>query len=77
MLRVQRECGKSREGASVPMCIKLQGAVLCGKPQHQNNEAGCTNLTDSQERSDARDKTEGSHSERHEQSSGKLFSLKI
>uniref|UniRef100_A0A8D3BX13 PAS domain-containing serine/threonine-protein kinase n=1 Tax=Scophthalmus maximus TaxID=52904 RepID=A0A8D3BX13_SCOMX len=31
MLRVQRRCGKSRGGASVPLCIKIQGAVLCGK----------------------------------------------
>uniref|UniRef100_A0A8D3C794 PAS domain-containing serine/threonine-protein kinase n=1 Tax=Scophthalmus maximus TaxID=52904 RepID=A0A8D3C794_SCOMX len=27
MLRVQRRCGKSRGGASVPLCIKIQGAV--------------------------------------------------
>uniref|UniRef100_A0A665T707 PAS domain-containing serine/threonine-protein kinase n=1 Tax=Echeneis naucrates TaxID=173247 RepID=A0A665T707_ECHNA len=31
MLRVQRECGKSRGGASVPLCVKLQGAIVCGK----------------------------------------------
>ncbi|XP_071348850.1 PAS domain-containing serine/threonine-protein kinase [Trachinotus anak] len=79
MLRVQRECGKSRAGASVPLCIKLQGAVLCGKPQHQNNGTGCTYPTDSQERSDAHDKqpcsplckTEGSHSENHKHGHGK------
>ncbi|XP_023261172.1 PAS domain-containing serine/threonine-protein kinase isoform X2 [Seriola lalandi dorsalis] len=81
MLRVQREYGKSREGASVPLCVKLQGAVLCGKPQHQNNGSGCTDPADSQERSDAHDeqpcspltyplcKTEASHSEKCEQSS--------
>ncbi|AWP04154.1 putative PAS domain-containing serine/threonine-protein kinase [Scophthalmus maximus] len=40
MLRVQRRCGKSRGGASVPLCIKIQGAVLCGKAQHQENEIG-------------------------------------
>ncbi|XP_008279427.1 PAS domain-containing serine/threonine-protein kinase [Stegastes partitus] len=44
MLRVQRVCGKSREGASVPLCVKLQGAVVCGKPQHLNSGSGtvCT-----------------------------------
>ncbi|XP_017277619.1 PAS domain-containing serine/threonine-protein kinase [Kryptolebias marmoratus] len=35
-LRVQRVHGKSRGGASVPLCVKLQGAALCGKPQHKN-----------------------------------------
>ncbi|XP_037553131.1 PAS domain-containing serine/threonine-protein kinase-like [Nematolebias whitei] len=35
-LRVQRVHGKSRNGASVPLCVKLQGAALCGKPQHKN-----------------------------------------
>lgn len=39
-------CGKSREDASVPLCIKLQGAVLCDKPQQQNNGAGCRYPTD-------------------------------
>ncbi|XP_030016680.1 PAS domain-containing serine/threonine-protein kinase isoform X2 [Sphaeramia orbicularis] len=42
MLRVQRACGKSRGGVSIPLCIKLQGAVLCGKPQVQDNGACCT-----------------------------------
>uniref|UniRef100_A0A8C2X5B7 PAS domain-containing serine/threonine-protein kinase n=1 Tax=Cyclopterus lumpus TaxID=8103 RepID=A0A8C2X5B7_CYCLU len=28
MLRIQRVCGKSRGGASVPLCVKLQGAVV-------------------------------------------------
>ncbi|XP_038574117.1 PAS domain-containing serine/threonine-protein kinase isoform X2 [Micropterus salmoides] len=56
MLRVQRVCGKSRGGASVPLCIKLQGAVVCGRPQHQNNGTGCTCPTESLERSDAQDK---------------------
>uniref|UniRef100_A0A8C2X1N6 PAS domain-containing serine/threonine-protein kinase n=1 Tax=Cyclopterus lumpus TaxID=8103 RepID=A0A8C2X1N6_CYCLU len=32
MLRIQRVCGKSRGGASVPLCVKLQGAVVCGNP---------------------------------------------
>ncbi|XP_077371587.1 PAS domain-containing serine/threonine-protein kinase isoform X2 [Festucalex cinctus] len=36
MLRVQRVCGKSREGASVPLCVKLQGAVQCARPQQQH-----------------------------------------
>ncbi|XP_071394924.1 PAS domain-containing serine/threonine-protein kinase [Centroberyx affinis] len=37
MLRVQRVCGKSRRGTLLPLCIKLQGAVVCGRPQQQNN----------------------------------------
>ncbi|XP_057713700.1 PAS domain-containing serine/threonine-protein kinase isoform X2 [Corythoichthys intestinalis] len=37
MLRVQRVCGKSREGASVPLCVKLQGAVECARPQQQHS----------------------------------------
>ncbi|XP_034412168.1 PAS domain-containing serine/threonine-protein kinase [Cyclopterus lumpus] len=53
MLRIQRVCGKSRGGASVPLCVKLQGAVVCGKPQHQNNGTGCTCSTECLERSDA------------------------
>ncbi|XP_073346626.1 PAS domain-containing serine/threonine-protein kinase isoform X2 [Pagrus major] len=55
MLRVQRVCGKSRSGASVPLCIKLQGEVVCGRPQHLNNGTGCTSPTESFERSDAQD----------------------
>lgn len=49
-------CGKSRGGASVPLCIKLQGAVVCGRPQHQNSGTGCTCPTESLEGSDAQDK---------------------
>ncbi|KAM9349928.1 PAS domain-containing serine/threonine-protein kinase [Symphorus nematophorus] len=56
MLRVQRVYGKSRSAASVPLCIKLQGAVVCGRPQHQNNRTGCTWPTESLERSDTQDK---------------------
>ncbi|XP_077471609.1 PAS domain-containing serine/threonine-protein kinase [Stigmatopora argus] len=37
MLRVQRVCGRSRDGASVPLCVKLQGAVECAGPQQQHN----------------------------------------
>ncbi|XP_036940376.1 PAS domain-containing serine/threonine-protein kinase [Acanthopagrus latus] len=57
MLRVQRVCGKSRSGASVPLCIKLQGEVVCGRPQHlwDNNGTGCTCPTESLERSDSQD----------------------
>ncbi|KAM9323151.1 PAS domain-containing serine/threonine-protein kinase [Pholidichthys leucotaenia] len=40
MLRVQRVSGKSRGGASVPLCVKLHGAVQCGKPQHQISGTG-------------------------------------
>ncbi|XP_041659732.1 PAS domain-containing serine/threonine-protein kinase [Cheilinus undulatus] len=53
MLRVQRVCGKSRGGTSVPLCIKLQGAVVCGKPQHQDNRTCFTCPTESPEKSDA------------------------
>ncbi|XP_024922045.1 LOW QUALITY PROTEIN: PAS domain-containing serine/threonine-protein kinase [Cynoglossus semilaevis] len=45
MLRVQRQCGKARSGALVPLCIKLQGAVLCGKLQNLNDETQCTYST--------------------------------
>lgn len=84
MLRVQRVCGRSRGGASVPLCVKLQGAVLCGRPQHQNNGTGCTCPTKSHDRPDAQDnqpcsplpssvcKSEGSNP--GVPSSGKVFS---
>ncbi|XP_041849004.1 PAS domain-containing serine/threonine-protein kinase [Melanotaenia boesemani] len=42
MLRVQSVCGKSKGGATVPLCVKLQGAALCGKPQHHHNNYGDT-----------------------------------
>lgn len=45
MLRVQRQCGKARSGALVPLCIKLQGAVLCGKLQNLSDETQCTYST--------------------------------
>lgn len=51
MLRVQRVCGRSREGAAVPLCVKLQGAVQCGKPQLQLNGTGYIHLNDSLEMS--------------------------
>ncbi|XP_042284787.1 PAS domain-containing serine/threonine-protein kinase isoform X1 [Thunnus maccoyii] len=56
MLRVQRVCGKSRGDASVPLCIKLQGSVLCGRPQQHNNESGHTCSTESLKRTDEQDK---------------------
>ncbi|XP_040911348.1 PAS domain-containing serine/threonine-protein kinase isoform X2 [Toxotes jaculatrix] len=86
MLRVQREYGKSKGGASVPLCIKLQGVVLCGKPQHQNNGTGCTCPTDSLERSDPQTKQPCSpftspvckvHSENYKQPHGKEQSSDI
>ncbi|XP_068605009.1 PAS domain-containing serine/threonine-protein kinase [Brachionichthys hirsutus] len=40
MLRVQRLCGKKRNGALVPLCIKLQGAVVSGRPQNRSNSEG-------------------------------------
>ncbi|XP_038129209.1 PAS domain-containing serine/threonine-protein kinase isoform X1 [Cyprinodon tularosa] len=45
MLRVQKVYGKSKGGASVPLCVKLQGAALCGKPQ-TNNHDDCASLRD-------------------------------
>ncbi|KAM8850242.1 PAS domain-containing serine/threonine-protein kinase isoform 1-T2 [Spinachia spinachia] len=53
MLRVQRVCGKSRGGASVPLCVKLKGAVVCGGTQYQNSGTSCTWPTGSLEQSDA------------------------
>lgn len=38
MLRLQKVCGKNRSGASVPLCIKLQGAVVCGKLHYQDSQ---------------------------------------
>lgn len=38
MLRLQKVCGKNRSGASVPLCIKLQGAVVCGKLYYQDSK---------------------------------------
>ncbi|TWW73255.1 PAS domain-containing serine/threonine-protein kinase isoform X1 [Takifugu flavidus] len=38
LLRLQKVCGKNRSGASVPLCIKLQGAVVCGKFQHEDSK---------------------------------------
>lgn len=38
MLRLQKLCGKNRSGASVPLCIKLQGAVVCGKLHRQDSK---------------------------------------
>lgn len=41
MLRLQQLYGKSRNGASVPLCIKLQGAVECrGQQQQPTSETG-------------------------------------
>ncbi|XP_035810197.2 PAS domain-containing serine/threonine-protein kinase isoform X2 [Amphiprion ocellaris] len=59
MLRVQKVCGKSRGGASVPLCVKLQAAVVCGKPQHHKSGSGtdCTCPTDNLEISNG----EGKH----------------
>ncbi|XP_042353798.1 PAS domain-containing serine/threonine-protein kinase [Plectropomus leopardus] len=51
MLRVQRVCGKTTGGASVPLCVKLQGAVVCGRTRHQNNGASYTCPAESHERS--------------------------
>ncbi|KAM3865941.1 PAS domain-containing serine/threonine-protein kinase [Diretmus argenteus] len=58
--RVQRVCGQSRGGASVPLCIKLEGEVVCGKPQLQGNGTGCTYTIDSLEGSDTQQKQQRS-----------------
>lgn len=55
MLRLQRLCGKNRNGASVPLCIRLKGAVVCGMSQHQRNRSGGTCPKDSVKRSAAQD----------------------
>ncbi|KAK5859909.1 hypothetical protein PBY51_021426 [Eleginops maclovinus] len=55
MLRVQKVCGKSRGAAPVPLCVKLQGAVACGRPQNQSNGSGCICPTESPERSNTQD----------------------
>ncbi|XP_061696191.1 PAS domain-containing serine/threonine-protein kinase isoform X2 [Syngnathoides biaculeatus] len=62
MLRVQRVCGKSREGASVPLCVKLQGAVQCARPPQQHFGPSTACATESLDREDAR-KMETSHPE--------------
>ncbi|KAL0966483.1 hypothetical protein UPYG_G00295810 [Umbra pygmaea] len=40
MLRVQRVSSRRRGGSSFQLCIKLQGAVVCGKPQHLEGDDG-------------------------------------
>ncbi|XP_034559226.1 PAS domain-containing serine/threonine-protein kinase isoform X2 [Notolabrus celidotus] len=60
MLRVQRVCGKSKGGSAVPLCIKLEGAVTCGKSQHQNNGTGWACSTETPERSDVEEEQSGS-----------------
>ncbi|XP_054625305.1 PAS domain-containing serine/threonine-protein kinase isoform X2 [Dunckerocampus dactyliophorus] len=62
MLRFQRVCGKSIEGASVPLCIKLQGAVQCARPQQQHNEVGCAYTTENLDGEEA-PKTEDSRTQ--------------
>ncbi|XP_028284053.1 PAS domain-containing serine/threonine-protein kinase [Parambassis ranga] len=73
MLRVQRVCGKRKGGVRVPLCVKLQGEVLCGKPHHQNNGGGCTCPTDILEISNREGKTQipcPEHCDGKRQSSG-------
>ncbi|XP_070988693.1 PAS domain-containing serine/threonine-protein kinase [Oncorhynchus clarkii lewisi] len=41
MLRVQRVSSRCRGGTSLLLCIKLQGAVVCGKPQQLKDGLGC------------------------------------
>lgn len=55
MLRLQRLCGKSRSGASVPLCIKLQGAVVCRGPQQPTSETADVSPKDSPKRLPALD----------------------
>lgn len=55
MLRLQRLYGKSRNGASVPLCIKLQGAVVCRSQQQPIIQPGDVFPKDSPERLPALD----------------------
>lgn len=55
MLRLQRLCGNSRSGASVPLCIKLQGAVVCRGPQQPTSETADVSPKDSPKRLPALD----------------------
>ncbi|XP_077411660.1 PAS domain-containing serine/threonine-protein kinase isoform X2 [Vanacampus margaritifer] len=52
MLRVQRVCGQSREGASVPLCVKLQGAVQCARPPQRHSGVSLACSTESLGRED-------------------------
>ncbi|XP_061587094.1 PAS domain-containing serine/threonine-protein kinase isoform X2 [Cololabis saira] len=51
MLQIQRVCGKSREGASLPLWVKLRGRVLCGNSQLHNNKYDCLTTGDGVEHS--------------------------
>ncbi|XP_046884073.1 PAS domain-containing serine/threonine-protein kinase isoform X1 [Hypomesus transpacificus] len=44
-LRLQRVRGRSRGGTSFPLCIKLQGAVVCRRAQPQGLGSGRAELT--------------------------------
>ncbi|XP_028831520.1 PAS domain-containing serine/threonine-protein kinase [Denticeps clupeoides] len=46
ILRVQRLQAQGRKGTSLPLCIKLQGAVACGKPIQSTNETIPDDLSD-------------------------------
>ncbi|KAK0131019.1 PAS domain-containing serine/threonine-protein kinase [Merluccius polli] len=37
MQRLQRVCGQGRSGTGVPLCIRLQGEVVCGSAQQQSS----------------------------------------
>ncbi|XP_072297522.1 PAS domain-containing serine/threonine-protein kinase [Eucyclogobius newberryi] len=49
-LRVQRVHGKSRLDASIPLCFKLQGALLCGTPQHKTGTSYTSSLCCNEEK---------------------------
>ncbi|KAM6919057.1 PAS domain-containing serine/threonine-protein kinase [Xenentodon cancila] len=51
MLRIQRVCGKSRDGASVPLWVKLRGRVLCGNSHLHHNKYDCFTTGDGVEHS--------------------------
>lgn len=44
--RVQRVDGKSRQNASIPLCVKLQGALLCGTSQQKTGLSYSTECID-------------------------------
>ncbi|KAM4605277.1 PAS domain-containing serine/threonine-protein kinase [Polymixia lowei] len=56
MLRIQRVSGEGRGGTSVPLCVKLQGAVECVRPQQQNNGTSLANQTETPKGRDSQEK---------------------
>ncbi|XP_056149879.1 PAS domain-containing serine/threonine-protein kinase [Lampris incognitus] len=55
-LRVQRVRGQGRGGASIPLYVKLQGAVVCGRPLQQSDGTRYTNPADAHTETDMLEK---------------------